>query len=335
MTPLVIFAGGDVSFGRAVGQRVLRDASFDPFDDLRPLLAQGDISFANLESPLSDQNGETQHPVHRLVFVGPPSAAPLIARAPFHVVSLANNHVWDYQERGFLDTLEALEAAGVKYAGASRRKGEQFRPAVLEARGRSIALLAATHYFNPGDFRGHEAEDRVAWASDPRFEAAVRKARAEHDIVLVSYHGGREYSDVPAQEPLDFAKRMMQAGADAVLGHHPHVPQGVGWFSKRPVFFSLGNLVFNRYRDVRWTAQGFIARLTFDVSSGVEVAACPYRIEDSVPRRATRLNWPNWESALGAYVRRSSSFASVQGTEVGSPDEHGCLPLRPGNGEPG
>jgi poly-gamma-glutamate synthesis protein (capsule biosynthesis protein) len=327
-TRLVVFAAGDVNLGREVGQRILRDASFDPFADLRPLLSRADLAFANLESPLSDQNGETQHPEKRLVFVGPPGGAALVARAPFHVVSVANNHVWDYGERGFLDTLDALDASGVRYAGATRRRGAQYEPTVLSVNGWSVALLAVTHIWNPGTFATHEARDRVAWADEASVVAAVTRARAEHDLVLVSYHGGREYSDVPAQEPLDFAKAVTNAGADAVLGHHPHVPQGVGWFSGRPVFFSLGNLVFNKYRDVAWTAQGFIARLTFAAADrSVEIAVCPYRIDDSVPRRAVASEWPGWDGVFRTYLRRTSSFASVAGAEVGEPDELGCLPL--------
>jgi hypothetical protein len=327
--PLVFMAGGDINLGREVGQRILHDPNFDPFSDLRPLLSQADLAFANLESPLSDQNGETQHPEKRLVFVGPPSGAGLVARAPFHVVSVANNHVWDYGERGFLDTLDALDGAGVRYAGASRKAGEQYRPTVLSVNGWSIALFAVTHIWNPGTFETHEAADRVAWADTASVVAAVTRARAEHDIVLVSYHGGREYSDTPAQEPLDFAKAVTQAGADAVLGHHPHVPQGVGWFSKRLVFFSLGNLVFNKYRDVSWTARSFIARLTFATDGSLAVAACPYSIHDSVPRRATESTWPGWQTVFPSHLRRTSAFASVAGTQVGTPDEQGCLPLRP------
>jgi poly-gamma-glutamate synthesis protein (capsule biosynthesis protein) len=329
-TRLVVFAAGDVNLGREVGQRILHEASFDPFADLRPLLSRADIAFANLESPLSEQNGETQHPEKRMVFVGPPSGAPLVARAPFHVVSLANNHVWDYGERGFLDTLDALDASRVRYVGATRRRGAQYEPTVLSVNGWSVALLAVTHIWNPGTFPTHEASDRVAWADDVRLLEAVKRARAEHDLVLVSYHGGREYSDVPAQEPLDFAKAVTSAGADAVLGHHPHVPQGVGWFSGRPVFFSLGNLVFNKYRDVAWTARGFMARLTFSTDRRVEVAACPYWIDDSIPRRAVTSKWPGWEGVFRTHLRQTSSFASVAGVEVGKPDDLGCLPLKAG-----
>jgi poly-gamma-glutamate capsule biosynthesis protein CapA/YwtB (metallophosphatase superfamily) len=322
-------AAGDVSLGRDIGQRILRDARFDPFEHVRPLLSRAHISFANLESPLSDQNGETESPHRPLTFVGPPSGAALVARAPFHIVSVANNHVWDYGERGFLDTLAALEGSGVRYAGASRRPGEQYRPTVLSVNGWSVAFFAVTHVWNPGDFAGHAADGRVAWADTSRLTDGVRRARAEHDIVLVSYHGGREYSDVPAQEPLDVARAVMAAGADAVLGHHPHVPQGIGWFSERPAIYSLGNLVFGKYKGDEWTARSFVARLTFGADRRIEVAACPYRIDQGVPELAANSTWPGWDAAFRAYLRRSSAFASVAGTDAGPPDELGCLPLRP------
>jgi len=329
-TRLVLMASGDVSLGRDVGQRILRDAGFDPFAELRPLLSRADVSFANLESPLSEQNGETEHPTKPLTFVGPPSGAALLARAPFHVVSVANNHLWDYGERGFLDTLDALDAANVRYAGASRRAGEQYLPIVLRMNGWSIAFIAVTHVWNPGDFRGHEADARVAWADDERLIESVRRARKEQDLVFVSYHGGREYSETPAQEPFDVAKLVMAAGADAVLAHHPHVPQGVGWFDKRPVFYSLGNFVFGKYRDLEWTARGFVARLTFEPDGKFEIAACPYRIDAGVPRRATASDWPSWDGVFRSYLRRASSYASVGGTDVGEVDDQGCLPIRSG-----
>jgi poly-gamma-glutamate synthesis protein (capsule biosynthesis protein) len=327
-------AAGDVSLGRDVGQRILRDAGFDPFAEIRPLLSRADVSFANLESPLSEQNGETEHPTKPLTFVGPPSGAALVARAPFHVMSLANNHVWDYGERGFLDTLDALDESGVRYAGASRRPGEQYRPTVLSVNGWSVAFLAVTHVWNPGDFRGHQADERVAWANDARLVEAVHRARSEHDLVFVSYHGGREYSETPAQEPVDVAKIVMDAGADAVLAHHPHVPQGIGWFEKRPVFYSLGNFVFGKYRDDEWTARGFVARLTFEPDRKLAVAVCPYRIDAGIPRQATTSDWPGWDGVFRSYLRRASSYASVGGTEVGEIDELGCLRIGPGHRRP-
>jgi len=326
--PLVLVAGGDVNLGRKVGQRILRDASFDPFVGIRPLLSRADIAFANLESPLSDQNGETEDR-SRLAFVGPPRGAELLARAPFHVVSVANNHAWDYERRAFFDTLAALDGARVAFAGGSRAPGAQYRPAVLTVKGWSVALFAVTHLWNPGDFARHEAREHVAWADDPRLFEALRAARKAHDLVLVSYHGGKEYVENPAQEPLDFARAVMAAGADAVLAHHPHVPQGVGWYDRRPIFHSLGNLVFGRHRDHPWTGRGYLARLTFTADRRVEAAACPYVIEQSLPRLLTE---PAAQQMVIRYLRRTSAFASSAGTEVRDVDALGCFELVPGSG---
>ena len=174
--------------------------------------------------------------------------------------------------------------------------------------------------------------DQVAEATGlaPVFASGVIERCCKRAHVLVSYHGGREYSDVPAQEPLDVAKAVMAAGADAMLGHHPHVPQGIGWFGDRPAIYSLGNLVFGKYRDDEWTARSFVARLTFGADRRIELAACPYIIDGGVPKLAAGSGWSGWETAFRAYLRRSSSYASIAGTEVGSPDELGCLPVHPG-----
>jgi poly-gamma-glutamate synthesis protein (capsule biosynthesis protein) len=183
--------------------------------------------------------------------------------------------------------------------------------------------------WNPGDFATHEAARHVAWADPEPLLGAVVRARAEHDIVLVSYHGGREYSEFPAREPVEIARLAMDAGADAVIAHHPHVLQGIGWDGPRPIFYSLGNLVFGKHRDHPWTARGFLARLTFS-GSGLDVGLCPYLIHRETPRRVTRA--PGNLDAFTRHVRRTSSFASLAGTETGSIDESGCFPVRPGRG---
>lgn len=324
---LVLVAGGDVNLGRKVGQRILRDPAFDPFAGIRPLLEKADLAFANLESPLSDQNGETEDR-SRLAFVGPPRGAELLARAPFHLLSVANNHAWDYGQGGFFDTLLALDRAKVAYAGGSRTPHQQYQPSVVTVRGWSLALFAVTHLWNPGDFAQHEARDHVAWADDPRLMTALRDARRKYDLVLVSYHGGKEYEDTQAQEPLDFARAVMAAGADAVLGHHPHVPQGVGWHERRPIFYSLGNLVFGKNRRHAWTARGYLARMTFEPEGGVETAACPYLIEEGLPRRG--FGPPPLEANFRRYLARASAFASPEGTKLGPVDEDGCIALAPG-----
>ena len=139
---LVILAGGDVNLGRSCGQRILKDPSYNPFSELGPLFSSADLRFVNLESQLSDQGGETQSRINRLIFTGPPGGADVLKNAGIDLVSLANNHAWDYGKKAFLETLSNLEHAGVPFVGASRERGRQYEPTILSVKGWRIAWFA-------------------------------------------------------------------------------------------------------------------------------------------------------------------------------------------------
>ena len=102
--------------GRSCGKRLLSKPDYDPFLGVARLWADADLRFVNLESGLSEQHGETQSPLHGLVFTGPPAGAEALLRARVDVVSTANNHAWDYARRGFFETLENLDRVGVAHA---------------------------------------------------------------------------------------------------------------------------------------------------------------------------------------------------------------------------
>ncbi|HEX3851190.1 MAG TPA: CapA family protein, partial [Polyangiaceae bacterium] len=233
---LVLAAAGDVNFGRVCGQRLLADASYDPLRGVAPIWASADLRFVNLESALSEQHGETQSPHHGLVFTGPPVGADALARAGIGIVSTANNHAWDYASRGLLETLQNLDRAGVAHVGTGADEADAYRPAILHINGLSVAFFAVTQIWNLGVFREEEARHHVAWADFSRLREALLKARAESDFVVVSYHGGEEYTDVPLPKTRAFVSEVMSLGVDVVIGHHPHVPQGVAWYGARPVF---------------------------------------------------------------------------------------------------
>ena len=160
---LVVFAGGDVNFGRECGQAILKDPSYDPFAAVAPVWADADLRFANLESQLSDQDGETQSPRNRLIFTGPPGGADTLARANIHVVSTANNHAWDYGRKAMFETLSNLKRAGVAHVGTGENLAEAYRPAVFEIKGWSIAIFAVTHIWNYGHIHEHQGQRHVAW----------------------------------------------------------------------------------------------------------------------------------------------------------------------------
>lgn len=324
--PLVIVAGGDVNLGRECGQAILADPKYDPFHKVAPLLRDADLAFVNLESQLSEQKGETQSPYNRLIFTGPPGGGATLAQAGIDVASTANNHAWDYRRRALLETLDNLARAGVKSVGTGRTLEQAYAPAIHEVRGKRIAVFAVTQVWNDPPFEQHEGKNHVAWARPNRLVAALERVRREADVVLVSYHGGAEYQDAPSPPARNFFKAIMKRGlVDAVLGHHPHVPQGVGWIGGKPIFYSLGNFVFAGHDWAPRTKLGLVARLEFDPGGALSVSACPVTIEGHVPAPIA----PTDPKSKDARTHLVGISTATGGTEVGEPDAQGCFALRP------
>jgi poly-gamma-glutamate synthesis protein (capsule biosynthesis protein) len=313
-------AGGDVSLGRGIGKRLLSDIEYDPFRGVAGWFSTADLVFVNLESPLADRNGETERPGERNVFTGPPVGAGILARSGVDIVSVANNHAWDYGRTGFLETLDYLTMAGVAYAGGNPQPGEQYAPRVLTMQGYKIAVFAVTDVWNPAPFEKHEGRKYVARADWPKLEGELARARRDNDVVLVSYHGGREYDERPTVDTIAFARKVLKHGADAFIGHHPHVPQGVGWVKGKPAFFSLGNLVFGVVKDQPATGWAFLAKLTFDAGKLESVNLCPFHITArSIPEIASSAERAGRAHELIAMSTR------MGGTVIGDADAEGCL----------
>jgi Bacterial capsule synthesis protein PGA_cap len=322
--PLVIVAGGDVNLGRECGQAILADAHYDPFRFMAPLWGDADLRFVNLESQLSEQDGETQSPRNRLIFTGPPGGAETLARAGIGVVSTANNHAWDYGRGALFETLDNLARARVKSAGTGRTLDEAYTPAVIDARGRRIAVVAVTQIWNDGPIEQHEGRNYVAWARLHRVRVALERARQEADFVILSYHGGAEYVDAPIDSTRRFIDGALKTGLiDVVIGHHPHVPQGVGFRQGRPVFYSLGNFVFAGHDWAPWTLVGFVARLELDGDGHLRASACPVALEGHVPKPVAAGD-PRSEKARAHLIETSTS---VGGASVGAADARGCFPI--------
>lgn len=324
---IVLAAGGDVNFGRECGQAILKDAAYDPFIGLGEAWSAADARFVNLESQLSDQGGVTQSPLHRLIFTGPPAGADVLSRAEISLVSTANNHAWDYGKSALLETILNLERAGVAFAGTGRDVESAYRPAVLHKNGLSLALFAVTQVWNQPPFASHEGRKFVAWADVDKLAAGIERARREHDFVVVSYHGGEEYEHSPVERTLRFVTAMMALGVDAVIGHHPHVPQGIGWVERRPVLYSLGNLVFAGHSDKPWTLQSFFARLELRKGAAPKLSACPFALEGHRPRA---FDLRRQRAAFDQFARHlAATSLYTGGVQIGHPDELGCLPVTP------
>lgn len=224
---------------RAVGDVCLQGVDGDPFDHVAGEL-EADLLIGNLECALTSR---VDGAPRKIVFSAPPDSAEHLARRRFDLVCLANNHVLDFGAEGLLDTLKALEERGVGYFGAGRNAAEARRIVYLERNGLRIAILSAA------DAAGANAKGpTISVLSLRALAEAVKEARSGADLVIVSYHGGIELELLPSPFVVRGLRGLVDAGADVVLAHHPHVLQPVEIYKDRLIAYSLGNFVFDNSR---------------------------------------------------------------------------------------
>lgn len=253
ITSIRLLAVGDVNLGRGVGQEILGGDTLYPFAAVKDSFASYDIVFANLESQLSDQGGETQHPRNNLIFTGPPGGASALRKAGVTIVSTANNHALDYGVKALRETRRYLDSAAVLHAGTADDSTHLYDPVIVSPKGIRVAFFACTDVMN---FEDPSWKKYVAAADTGKILPRVRALRDSVDFIIVSYHGGEEYADRATIRTMDFAREVIAGGADLFLGHHPHVPYGVEREHGKYIVPSLGNFVF-RQPDHFWTQRSF------------------------------------------------------------------------------
>jgi hypothetical protein len=243
-----IGAVGDVMPGRGVDAALLAPSGTERvFSDTLPLLKSVDLLVGNLEAAATTGGTRLKK---TYTFRFDPRALVSLAAAGFSYLSTANNHTFDYGPAGFTDTLESLASAGIATSGAGRTVREAEQPAVLEARGMEVRLLSFGDY--PVDRTGFDgrlmaraADDRpgALWLDAQGIAAASRGfSREAFNIALV--HGGVEWSTAPVAEQKESYRGLIRAGADLVIGSHPHVIQGLEAVDGRLIAYSLGNFLF-------------------------------------------------------------------------------------------
>lgn len=244
---LHMVAVGDVGFRRAVGKGVAA-GTLDPFAQVSAVLSDADLAFANLETVLSTRAIPDAHEKRIWPIIkGPVQGADALLRAGFDVVSVANNHTMDLYAGGFTDTLKNLSRVDIAAVGGGLSEGQSLKPFLKTIRGVRVGLLA----FASGTNRAPHGSAYVARRWGPAPIAAVKQLRQSADVVLVSVHWGNEGHSQPSETQQQLARALIDAGADAIIGHHPHVLQAVEVYRDRPVIYSLGNFLFGKQTKVR------------------------------------------------------------------------------------
>ncbi len=209
----------------------------------RELIDEADYFIVNEEFPFSSRG--RQAPDKQYTFRLPPERAGLFGELGIDAVTLANNHALDFGQEALLDTCEVLDGAGILHTGAGADLEEAKRPVILEQGGRRIVILGATRVIPEAGWAAGKNHPGMLATYDPSvLLAEISRWRAEADFVIVYVHWGIERSETPEAYQRVLGQQYIEAGADLVVGSHPHVLQGIEYYQGKPIVYSLGNFIF-------------------------------------------------------------------------------------------
>jgi poly-gamma-glutamate synthesis protein (capsule biosynthesis protein) len=311
---LTVAAGGDVQGDRLVGKYIDAHGGEAALAKVRPYLQTADVAFVNLEGPVSDKGAKLEWKEYtfrsRLALIDG------LTSAGVDVVSLANNHAVDCGSAALLDTIARLDKAGIEHAGAGKDISAARAPSILDTPAGTVAVLAFTDKHASGFAAGTDHPGVATIGDGKKVLAAIQAANKKADYVVASFHWGTEYTPNAAAYQRSLAHRAIDAGADLILGHHPHVIQGLEVYKDRLIAYSLGDFVFD-HRS-RATGEAFVLRVTLRLTGPPIARIIPVYLSDShgIPApvtgkpadaildRLTRLS-----AALGAELTRAGDQA--------------------------
>ena len=244
---------GDVMVAEIPGELIAKGV--DPFEPFNALLQQHDLRIGNLECVVATGGTAETKP---FTFRADPGVLPVLKKH-FDAMSVANNHSGDFGKAAFAEELGLMRKAGLPYFGGGEDLAEAHKPVILERNGLRIALLGYVE-FKPRSFEAGAQLPGVAWSGeDDQVIEDIVAARRDYraDIVIPYMHWGWEEEPNPSPRLREFARRMIDAGADMVVGGHPHVTQGAEMYKGKPIVYSLGNFLFNSF-DTEATTTGWV-----------------------------------------------------------------------------
>jgi poly-gamma-glutamate synthesis protein (capsule biosynthesis protein) len=264
---------GDVTlsnhFENHVGER------FDyPFKKI-PWFSDYDITMINLENPLTT----AQIPVEKkFTFKAPPVYVAMLKNAGVDIVTLANNHIYDYGKGGLLETLEVLKNAGIQYIGAGKNMDEARKAVVFTLKGVRVAFLGYYGLKKHSDsYPATQNEPGTALRKLKYIREDLKKAQEKSDFIIVNFHWGLEKENYPQEDQERFAHKVIDAGADLIIGHHPHVLQGIENYNGKIIAYSLGNFIFGG--NSRKHEKSIVLEVEIDINNPMVYSVKPIPIQ--------------------------------------------------------
>lgn len=252
-------AVGDIMLSRSVASAIKKASNpLLPFMNASELLASTDFNFGNLESPLTSNS--YFGPSGQMVFNVPPGYADGLSKYNFKILNLANNHAFDQGKIGLDYTRKFLDDNNILHIGTGNNLGEAWTGQVIESNGIKIGFVGAS--FSSLNDGGKTTNNYVSRIEDvDRLKSSIAALRSKSDFIVVTMHAGEEYTRNPNKAQTAFARAAIDAGADIVIGAHPHWIQTMEKYKDKYIFYSLGNFIF----DQMWsqdTKEGLTLKIT-------------------------------------------------------------------------
>lgn len=266
---VTVVAVGDIMLGRYIGKDLAQKGYIYPYTKVKDIISSADIAFANLECPISSR-GKPEDKEY--CFRANPRVIEGLNYAGFDVLSLANNHTMDYGEIALQDTIDLLRKNGILPVGSGKNLALARKPAIIRTKEIKIAFLAYNCTY-PETFKTPKNRPGVSPGKIEIIKEDIKKAKKIADIVIVSFHWGVEYQEKPTKSQIRLAHQTIDAGADLIIGHHPHVLQGIEFYKEKPIFYSLGNFVFDQAFGN--TQKGIIVKCVFKNKKLLKISCIP------------------------------------------------------------
>jgi len=255
-----VLVTGDVLLARSVNARTVGMQDFNwPFEEVAGVIREADVAIINLETPLI-KNCPVTH--DGMIFCGDERNVEGLLFAGIDVVNFANNHAGNYGIDGIKNTIEVLEESDLLVSGA-------LRPAVKSIRGMDFAFLGYSEFMQNG----------ISFADETIIRDEIDRAKSFADVVVVQFHWGNEYTTDVSWNQKMLARIAIDAGADLVVGNHPHWIQPVEIYNGKLIVYSHGNFIFDQEWSLK-TKQGIVGKYTFFEDKLLDVEFLPVQIED-------------------------------------------------------
>lgn len=314
-----LVAVGDIMLSRTVASKIKTHNDINyTFLKVADFLKEADITFGNLENPITA--GATIAP-YELTLRADPGVENALKNVGFDILSLANNHTPNLGIQGLADTFAYLSKVGIAYVGGGRNAEEANKPVYLTRKGITFAFLAYNDTdVVPAYYEASDTRAGTAFMRSDKMVEAVKEAKQKANFVIVSMHAGNEYTDKPNDSQIIFAHKAIDAGAELVIGSHPHVIQPIEKYNGKYILYSLGNFIFDQNQSDE-VKQGLAVKILFDENSVRKISFYPVLIQDfsqpeflegnEATQVLSRLRYPLSENSVFEWNKIARQFDKI------------------------